>query len=107
MDLVGYDQNVYDAIVDEFREFAARLDIALAVEQEIDTGGIRGEQRQVEPVDPVEHGVVHLDGVEEAGVAVLEPVLRDPEAEAEIDGVGRAQGGFRGIASWIFRESIC
>ncbi|MCL1597987.1 MAG: GTP-binding protein, partial [Actinomycetia bacterium] len=28
MDLVGYDQDVYDAIVGEFRDFAARLDIA-------------------------------------------------------------------------------
>jgi bifunctional enzyme CysN/CysC len=28
MDLVGWDQAVYQAIVDEFREFAARLDIA-------------------------------------------------------------------------------
>jgi bifunctional enzyme CysN/CysC len=102
MDLVGYDQAAYDAIVEDFRHFAASIGIAGFTAMPI--SGFRGDNIVVRSLEtPWYRGpslIAHLEAIESTADEAAKP-LRMP-----VQWVNRPNLDFRGFAGLIAAGTV-
>ncbi len=104
MDLIGYDQARYDAIVADYRAFAARIGVVGGITA-IPVSGLGGDNiAGRSEAMPWHHGptlIAHLDAVEVDAVQDQQRPFRMP-----VQWVNRPDPGFRGFAGLVASGAV-